>query len=73
VKAVVRQRTKTLRKLYLSGSAMVQSSVFSPSTTLILATEMDVLVLENFVLRRTEQRPRSAPEREQFIASFPRD
>jgi carbamoyltransferase len=38
-----------------------------------LATEMDVLVLENFVLRRTEQRPRSAAEREQFIASFPRD
>jgi len=32
-----------------------------------------VLVLENFVLRRTEQRPLSATEREQHIASFPRD
>ena len=38
-----------------------------------LATEMEVLVLENFVLRRTEQRPLSAAEREQHIASFPRD
>ena len=38
-----------------------------------LATEMEVLVLENFVLRRTEQRPLSATEREQHIASFPRD
>ena len=38
-----------------------------------LATEMDVLVLEDFVLRRTEQRPLSAAEREQHIASFARD
>ena len=38
-----------------------------------LATEMDVLVLENFVLRRTEQHPPSAAERERHIASFARD
>ena len=38
-----------------------------------LAIEMEVLVLENFVLRRTEQRPLAAGEREQHFASFPRD
>ena len=38
-----------------------------------LATEMDVLILENFVLRRKEQLPRSAAERERHIASFARD
>ncbi|MEO6244343.1 MAG: carbamoyltransferase [Opitutaceae bacterium] len=38
-----------------------------------LATEMDLLVLENCVLRRTEQRIPNPVEREQYIASFQPD
>ena len=38
-----------------------------------LATELDLLVLENCVLRRADQRAITAAERQQFIASFARD
>lgn len=38
-----------------------------------LATAMDVLVLEDFVLHRTAQRPPADGERQQYVASFPRD
>jgi carbamoyltransferase len=38
-----------------------------------LATEMDLLVLENYVMRRENQRELSAEERRQFIAGFELD
>ncbi len=38
-----------------------------------LATDMDLLVLENCVLRRSEQRVLSAEERQQYVASFKHD
>ncbi|MDO8544523.1 MAG: carbamoyltransferase [Opitutaceae bacterium] len=38
-----------------------------------LATEMDLLVLEDCVLRRADQRVPSADERQQYIAGHPRD
>src|SRR5206468_1559864 len=38
-----------------------------------LATEMDVLILENCLLRRSEQRPLTAEERQHYLASFELD
>lgn len=38
-----------------------------------LSTEMDALVLENFLLRRTEQRVVLAAERQRYVASFELD
>jgi carbamoyltransferase len=38
-----------------------------------LASEMDVLVLENCLLRRSEQPALSAEERQKYIASFKLD
>ena len=38
-----------------------------------LATAMDVLVLENCVLRRTEQRGLNAAEQQQYVAGFDLD
>ena len=38
-----------------------------------MASEMDVLVLENCLLRRTEQPALSAEERKKYIASFKLD
>lgn len=37
------------------------------------ATEMDVLVVENFVLRKSEQTPLSAAEKAKYVASFKLD
>jgi carbamoyltransferase len=38
-----------------------------------LATEMDLLVLENFVVRRSQQRALSVEDRQQHVASFALD